>query len=397
MMIPTPKVAGWADPQFESCLDAFESNFGNDGELGAACAIYWRGRPVMDAWGGIARRPTAMPWQRDTLVPLFSVTKGVAALCVLMLVDRGLIELDKPVSDYWPEFAAHGKERVSVREALAHRAGVPVLSDRVTIDDITDSIGMAARVAMERPLFPPGSDHLYHAITIGWITGELVRRTTGQSIGHFLQDQIKGPLGLNLWIGHPREGAAHVALVEAPPELEVPEFGRDSLSARAISLNGLFAPTLAGLAKGMNDPAIQERELAGGNGLSDAHSLARLYAAAIGSVDGQRLISERTISDACRVASEGTMWGVPLPGPTWGAGLMLPFGYQPMLGSGSFGHDGAGGSIAFAHPPSGLSFAYVRNRMVPLGVTDPHIYKVVVALARCVGIDPPLGFAVEEE
>lgn len=395
-MISDATVTGFATPAFESCLDAFRSNFEDGGELGAACAIYWRGQPVMEAWGGIARSPTAIPWQRHTLAPLFSVTKGVAALCVLMLVEKGLIDLDKPVSAYWPEFAAHGKERVSVREALAHRAGVPMLSGPVTFADLADSSAMAARLADEVPLFAPGSDHLYHAITIGWITGELVRRTTGQSIGGFIRDRISVPLGLDLWIGRPHHDAAEVALIEAPPELDVPPLDPESPSARAISLNGLFAPTLAGLARAMNDPVIQAAELAGANGLSNARSLARFYAAAIGSVDGTRLISERVVADACTPVSSGTMWGVPSPGPTWGSGIMLPFSYQPMLGPGSFGHDGAGGSIAFAHPPTGISFAYVRNRMGQPGVMDRPIYRVIATLVRSLDLDPAEYFPVEK-
>lgn len=383
-------VAGWTDPAFAACFDAFSENIA-DGELGAACAIYRHGQPIMDVWGGIACNATSAAWRRETLVPAFSVTKGVAAICVLLLVDRGLLALDAPVARYWPEFAAHEKGQVTVREALAHRAGVPVLSGKISMADLADSAQMACRLAGEPPLFEPGTAHFYHAITVGWITGELVRRVTGQTIGAFLRTEVSTPLHLDLWIGHPRDGQAHIAVVEVPGEWGAVELAPESLSARAISLNGLFRPSLAGLADAMNNPAVQAVELAGANGLFDARSLARLYAAVGGTLGERRLIAEATLSDACAVTSSGKMWGEPDPGPSWGAGLMLPFRLQPMLGSGSFGHDGAGGSLAFAHPPSGISFAYLRNRMGAPGASDLLVYRVVGALARSIGLNvPPL-------
>jgi len=381
-------VHGWADPDFAGCLDAFRDNVAGGGELGAACAIYRHGKPVLDAWGGIADRRTGTPWTRDTAVPVFSVTKGIAALCVLALVERGLIDLDRPVSAYWPEFGSEGKDRVTVREALAHRAGVPVIGGPVDRAQLVDPIGMAARLAAEKPLFTPGSAHAYHAITIGWITSELTRRVTGESIGPWLRHHVAGPRSLNIAIGRTDADTSPVATVDVPPEHDTPDIDPNDLMARPISMNGLIVPRISGVAALVNDPAIRRAELAGANAMVDAASLARLYAATLDPVDGERLLSAATVADACTIMSTGDQWGG-MPGPTWGAGLMLPGGVQPMLGDGSYGHDGMGGSLAFAHAPSGISFAYIRNRAGRPGVVDPLVYRVVTRLADTLGLPLP--------
>lgn len=378
-------IQGWVDPTFARCLEAFQANFADDGELGAACTIYQDGRPVMDVWGGEAGHYDGEAWRHDTAVPVFSVTKGVAALCVLMQVERGLIELDRPLAEYWPEFGSHGKGRVTVREALAHRAGVPVLSGVVDHAEFRDPILMAARLAAEPPVFEPGSVHGYHALTIGWITSELMRRTTGRSVGSWFRSNIAEPRRLNIAIGRTEADDGPVARVVVSPEHDTPEMDPMADLARPISMNGMIVPRVSGLAATLNDPAIQAIEQAGANAIADARSLAKLFAATIHSVAGERLLSNATIAEACRVVSEGRQWGG-MPGPTYGAGFMLPGGVQPMLGEGSFGHDGMGGSLAFAHPPSGVSFAYVRNRTGLPGIVDPQVYRVVGALAKTVGI-----------
>ncbi len=383
------QVHGWTDPAFTGCLDAFRANFDEDGELGAACAIYRHGKPVLDLWSGIADRETGTAWTADTAVPVFSVTKGIAALTVLTLVDRGLLALDRPVANYWPEFGSEGKDRVTVREALAHRAGVPVVEGSVTAAQFADPVGMATRLAAEKPLFTPGSTHAYHAITIGWITSELCRRTTGETIGTWFRKHIAEPRSLNISIGRSANDDRPVAIVDVPPEHDSPEIDPQDLMARPISLNGLIVPRLSGLSAALNDPAIQRAEQAGATAVADARSLAKLYAATLGPVDGDQLLSSATITDACTTMSQGEQWGG-MPGPTWGAGLMLPGGVQPMLGDGSYGHDGMGGSLAFAHAPSGISFAYVRNRAGRPGVVDPLVYHVVTRLADVLDISRPL-------
>ena len=383
------EIHGTVDPQFAACLDAFRDNFRDGGELGAACAVYSDGELVVDLWGGSADSKSKAVWEPDTAVPVFSVTKGIAALCILSQVSAGAIDLDRPLAHYWPEFAAHGKGDISVRRALAHQAGVPLLSGKITLEDLADTAAMAARLANEPPLFEPGSTHAYHAVTIGWITSELMRRVTGQTVGSWFRSTLAEPLDLNIQIGRGADASPAVAVMEVPAEYDTPELDPDLIPARAITLNGMFPASLSGLVAGLNDPAMQRVELAGANGVADARSLARLYSKAIGGGGEAPLLSDATRRDACEVVSAGTPLGQEFPGPTWGAGLMLPWAVQPMLGEGSFGHDGAGGSLAFAHAPSGVSFAYVRNRFGQPGVKDPLVYAVVDALAQTLGLSIP--------
>jgi CubicO group peptidase (beta-lactamase class C family) len=377
-------IQGSCDPRFVRCADAFRANFCDGGELGAACAVFFEGKPVVDLWGGRAATD-GEAWHRDTAAPVFSVTKGISALCILSQVSRGAIELDRPVAHYWPEFGVHGKDSVTVREALAHRAGVPLLGGEVTIDDLADPRTMAARLATEAPLFEPGSGHVYHALTIGWITSELMRRVTGQNVGAWFRDHLALPLDLNIRIGRDADITTPVATIEVPAIWDTPAIDPASIPARIIGLNGLFPASMSGLAAAMNDPAIQCVELAGANAVADARSLARLYS---GAADGGAplFIDAATLREACQTMSSGVPFGQDFLGPTWGAGLMLPWPIQPMLGPGSFGHDGAGGALAFAHAPSGVSFAYVRNRVGQPGIRDPMVYRVVDALAECLGI-----------
>lgn len=377
---------GRASPDFAPAAEAFAKVLASGAELGAACCVYYQGEPMLDMWGGVARLPDQAPWTADTLIPVFSISKGVSALCVLTLVDQGVIDLDEPLARYWPEFAVHSKDVITVREALAHRAGVPALDGEVSFADLRDTVACSARLAAQEPVFTPGSSHLYHALTIGWITSELVRRVTGLSLGRFFRDRIAARLDLDIWFGLPAEQAVRVGSVE-PPELS--GFIRElcppgSLPWRAITLNGLLPLELAGPGTGFNDPRVQSVEMAGGNGIATARSLARLYAATMAPLNGDRLLSSATIADACRPVSTGPMWGTEVEGPNWGAGIMLPSPMQPMLGDGSFGHDGAGGSLAFAHPASGISFAYVRNRMAAGGIIDPQVYAVIDALGSCI-------------
>ena len=380
-------VEGYVAHGFDICADAFGENFREDGELGAACAIYRRGELVFDMWGGIACRSENKTWSRDTIVPIFSVTKGVSAICILHLVQAGLIELDRPIADYWPEFAAYGKGRVSVREGLAHRAGVPVIDGDISIADIQDTRGFASRIASQAPIFEPGTSPQYHAITIGWMTSELVWRVTGRSIGAYFRESFAEQLELNLWMGIPKSAEQRVAEVEAgdyDPETER-ELTNGSVPWRALTLNGLFPKKLVGDGAGLNDPRIQKVELAGVSGISDARSLARLYAAVIGDVDNtDRLVSHDLLADACAPVSTFSVGKVKA---AWGAGFVLPFEWQPMLGPSSFGHDGAGKNVAFADRDHGIAFAYVRNRMNLENGRDGLIYAVIDALRMALGQD----------
>ena len=382
----TPNIGGTVAPGFERCRDAFAGGLQNGAEIGAACSIFVDGVAVVDLWGGVADRQTGRAWERDTIVPVFSVSKGVAAVCVLHLATQGLIELDAPLSRYWPEFAHAGKGEISVRDALAHRAGVPYVDGNISLEQLGSVENMSARLAAQSPFFEPGLAHLYHAVTIGWITSELVRRVTGLTVGKWLARNVAGPQDLALFFGVPQNKRQHVAKLahrdfEQAAAIVAATMAPGSVPWMSLTLNGALSFAADFGDNTLNDPRVQSLELAGAGLVANARSLAKFYAACIAPVNGVRLLSDDVIADAVKPVSTGKQFGQSEDGPAWGAGIMIPWSVQPMLGGSSFGHDGMGGSLAFASPERKVGFAYVRNGMAAGGVEDPEVYAVVKALA----------------
>jgi CubicO group peptidase (beta-lactamase class C family) len=354
-------VDGWVEPRFEGVREAFARNFDRHGEIGAACCVYLGGRPVVDLRGGTADPASARPWAEDTLQIVFSATKGVTAICIHLLAERGALDLDAPIAAYWPEFAACGKERIPVGWVLCHKAGLAAVEGDLTLEEVLAWDPVVEAIAAQAPNWEPGTAHGYHVRSFGWILGELIRRITGRSPGRFLAEEIAAPLGLDFWIGLPPAELPRTArLVPAPEDTPslVELLGAESLTARAIGgPSGLFAYD------GMwNRPELLAAEMPSTNGVGDARSLARLYAAVIGEVDGLRILAPETVERARQVEAEGPDRVILVPA-RYGLGFMLP----PMLAAGagekSFGHPGAGGSLAFADPEAGLAFAYVMNQM----------------------------------
>jgi CubicO group peptidase (beta-lactamase class C family) len=379
-------LGGFAEPGYEPVADALASTY-DDGDLGAGCALYVDGRVVVDFWGGLADKATGRAWDRDTLTLVFSVGKDVSSICAQMLVERGELDLDAPVTTYWPEFGAEGKATTTVRDVLSHRTGLPVVDGPVTLEDLADPAGMAARPAAQAPVFEPGTQHVYQAVTFSWTFGEIVRRITGVTLGAFVAKELSGPLGLDLYIGLPPELEPRVSTIEppdTPPELIALVLPEDSIPWRAITLNGLVPVTMADGGVSFNSPEIHEVQLPAANTITNARSLARLYAAAIGEVDGIRLLLPETVAAASVIRSEGKQWNDPFDGPKWGTGFLRPFPRQPMLGGASFGHDGTGGSIAFAEPDLGLAFSHVINRMIATPQEDRRTAALLDAVRKCV-------------
>jgi len=382
-METSPYLHGFVAPGFEQVAAAVADNLRE--ESGVSCAIYRRGELLLDVCGG-ARNSAGDPWLPATIMPVYSVSKGIASLCLLHLVDQELLQLDAPVAHYWPAFGAHGKGRVTVREALAHRAGVPYLDGVVALEDLADAAGMEQRLASQPPIFAPGSNHCYHAITFGWIVSALVRSVTGQSLGAWIATDLAPRMSLDLWLGLPEQQQGRVAVLDVQEPAVRSTWTQvmppGSLAWKACTLNGLLS-LLPGMdVPDLNDPRMRAVELAGANMVTRAGAIARCYAAALGPVDGFRLVSENVIDDACRLMSSGVSFDGGLPGASWAAGLMVPWANQPMLGPLSFGHDGFGGHLAFADPDSGVSFVYLRNRLATSVGKDPLVYKVVDALRK---------------
>lgn len=393
-------IVGVADVQgtvaagFEPVKDAFVRNFRERGERGAAVAVYRDGHKVVDLWAGTRDVDGAEPWAVDTAQIVHSATKGVAAAVPLLLHQRGRIDLDAPVGTYWPEFKAAGKERVLVRHLLSHRAGVPVLDRPLSPAEALDGESGAHALAAQRPVWEPGTDHGYHAYTYGWLVAELVRRVTGRSVGRWIADEIARPLGLDFWIGLPPEEAHRVGRIG---RIEEPAGGGGELRLRvkrSVAEAYKDPESLTRRAFGAIDPlpdlnsaAYRAAEMPASGGISTARALARCYAAMIGPVDGpgrgyrggERLFAPATLTLARTEESAGPD-RVLVVGTRFGLGFMLHGAGAPLLGPGSFGHPGSGGSLGFADPESGIAFGYVTNGMRKGVTADPRAQALVRAV-----------------
>ncbi|MFI0188374.1 serine hydrolase domain-containing protein [Streptomyces sp. NPDC017082] len=382
-------VNGTVAEGFEPVREAFAANFTLLGERGAAVAVYRDGHRVVDLWAGVRDidgAAGAAPWERGTAQIVRSATKGIAAAALLLLHQRGVLDLDAPAGVYWPEFKAAGKERTRVRHLLAHRAGVPVLDRPLTPAEAADPELGAAAVAAQAPVWEPGTDHGYHAHTYGWLTGELLRRVTGRPVGEWVAEEIAGPAGAELWLGLPaaeRGRAGRVGPADVPesagglrirPKRAVAEAyaAPDSLTRRAFAAITPVADE--------NDPGYRAAVLPASNGIATADGLARFYAALIGEVDGgTRLFTPETMELARAEQSAGPD-RVLVTGTRFGLGYMLHGAASPLLAPGSFGHPGRGGALGFADPEHGIAFGYVTNGFRPGVTADPRAQALVRAV-----------------
>lgn len=353
--------AGECDPRFQRVRAAFEAGFVRHHELGAAVCVVREGAVVVDLWAGHQDEARAIPWQRDTLVNVFSVTKGVVSLCLAMLADRGRIDTAARVADYWPEFAAADKERITVAELLAHQAGLAAIRSPLPCDAHVDWHVMTNALAAERPWWPPGRALGYHAHTWGWLAGELIRRVDGRSPGTFLRDEIARPLALDFHLGAGPELDARIAPMAR---------GRGTLPAPML-LYWLRTPTRTRLRLRLltNPPQRDARldtrawraaELPATNGLSNARACATLFG--VLARGGAPLLSPAALERATRTQAEGRdlVFGYR---SRFGHGFMLDSQHLGIARSSRcFGHTGAGGAIAFADPDRRLGFSYTPNR-----------------------------------
>ncbi|MFE7120933.1 serine hydrolase domain-containing protein, partial [Streptomyces sp. NPDC057654] len=271
--------SGWADERFGAVADTFARNFAEFPELGAAVAVFVDGRKVVDLWGGVADERTGRPWDAETLVPVFSCAKGFVALAAHLLAQEGRLDLDAPVSRYWPEFAQYGKETVTCRMVLGHRAGLAALDRTVPFGEIAGWTPVIRAIEEQRPLWEPGAAYEYHGHVFGFLVGEVVRRITGLTPGAYIRQTVGDPLGLRAWLGLPAAEAAHVArLVEAEGRPPMP--GPEHLLTRIVTMNGALAFPGLDEPHGWNDPALHAMELPGAGAVASANGLATRYAAA---------------------------------------------------------------------------------------------------------------------
>jgi CubicO group peptidase (beta-lactamase class C family) len=387
-MASAVEIHGSCDARFARVREVFAESFRSQDEVGAAVAVAVDGALVVDLWGGHLDFARTRPWQRDTLVNVYSTTKGVTALAAHRLVDEGRLDLDAPVAKYWPEFAQAGKGEIPVRWLLSHRAGLPAVRKPLPNEALYDWGAMTEALAAETPWWTPGTAHGYHALTFGWLVGEVVRRIAGRSLGAFVRDAFAGPLGLDLHVGLAEREHARVAdiLQPSPPD---PNGEAAQMFARALAEpEGMTARAFLNppsMALGPNVPAWRSAEIPGANGHATARALATLYGrAALG--DGA-VISREAISRCRTEQAHGADLVLGIPTRV-GLGFMLrqeSHAGGRCLAPGAFGHPGAGGSLAFADPEARLGFGYVMNRMGPRILLDDRAIALVDAVNACLG------------
>jgi CubicO group peptidase (beta-lactamase class C family) len=364
-------LSGTVEPGYEKVRDAFAANFDLHGDVGAAVTVYRHGRVVVDLWGGERDTRTGEPWEADTLVRVASTTKGITAVCANLLAQQGKLDFDEPVATYWPEFAAEGKSSIPVRWLMSHQAGLPVVDRVFTKEDVFAGDPICEALAAQRPIWEPGAAHGYHGQTYGYLVGEVIRRISGRTVGKFLADEVAGPLALDTFIGLPKEMLFRTAQVVSPaygqslnqtedgPETPPSAYAVADVDAEEMAFR-LRVFLFTHLRPDYNSPEWLQIEMPSANGVTSARSLAKLYASLIGEVDGVRLFTQETLEAARTCQADGED-RVLRRHNRYGLGFALASSHMPSIGSGSFGHPGAGGSIGLADPETGVGMAYVMN------------------------------------
>ena len=353
-------VFGLCGPKFSPVKKAFVRNFEERGEVGAAVCVIHNGQTVVDLWGGLADSTTGSAWNEETLTVVFSCSKGAVALCAHLLVDRGLLDFDAPVTTYWPEFGRNGKDRVTVGMLLNHSAGVPAFRQSLKPSAFYDWNYMIEALEHEAPFWKPGTQVGYQSFNIGWLGGEIVRRVDGRRIDQFFREEIGGPLGLDFWFGLPQTEECRVApqlpLVDHPFALAA-RSEPESITALQVLNSGGFI-----LNEEYNLPSAHAACLPAQGGITNARGLAGMYAPLSlgGSIGHVRLTDPDTVRLMGRVSS-ATMHDLVLRKPYhYSHGFMKSGSW--IKSAHAFGHPGSGGSLGFADPEAKLAFGYVMNQ-----------------------------------
>lgn len=388
------EVMGHADEGFEAVRDAFAANFSRRQELGGACCAYHGGRKVVDLWGGIRNKSTGEPWEADTMVIVWSATKGLAAMTLALAHSRGWLDYDERVCRYWPEFAQNGKDAITVRQLLAHQAGLFAFDEPVDKGVVADPDRLAAVLARQKPAWPPGSRQAYHALTLGFYQGELLRRIDPRhrSLGQFFQDEIAAPLDIDVYIRLPETipntrlatlaSPGPLAMLKGfPLRLMLASWNHRSNIYRALITN-------PGSSICLDEDTIYARnlEVPSGGGVGTARGIARAYSAFADG--GRELALRRDTLDALAapaVAPERGFHDECLYGEVkFSLGFMKPSAALPFGGEQSFGSPGAGGAMGFADPEAGVGYAYVTSRMGTSLAGDPRDLALREALYEAV-------------
>ena len=382
-------VRGYCDENFFEARHIFEKSISSGFELGGSIAVEVKGKKVIDLWGGYLDHSQSKLWEENTLVNVFSTTKGIAAICLLQLIEKGLLDIEKPVSEYWPEFSANGKDHIPVKYLFCHKAGLCGVREPLQSGAFSDWELITSELARQEPLWEPGTAHGYHAITYGHLVGELLRKIDGRTIGEYFKEEIAEPLDLDFWIGLPDSEFDRVSDIypSKPGPLQylfplLTKLPRFMLPGRAKFLKD-FGDTSKPVGAAFNNPPIssseemeantkkwRNAEIPAANGHGTARSIAKLYGilANGGSRDGIHILSPETIEKGRQTQSDGKDLVL--------GGMRTRFGLGFMLGTenvsmgpnpNAFGHGGAGGSLGFSDPDNN-TLGFVMNQMHP-GIT----------------------------
>ncbi len=391
-------VSGYFEPRFQQVFDTFLENFNQREEVGASVCIRMGEDTVVDLWGGQFAPGSDKAWEEDTVSVVFSCTKAATALCAQLLIDRGELDLYAPVSQYWPEFAAKGKEQITVLMMLNHSAGLPAFREPIKPGGYYDWDYMVQRLEEEEPFWEPGTRNGYHMSSFGWTVGELVRRVSGMSLGTFFHNEVAEVLDLDFWIGLPEALESRVSpMIAFVPDKNRPvsDFVKSLLQDPA-SISSLAWMNSGGNNGKSDTRAAHAAEMGGGGGISNARSLSKMYVplANQGMYSGTRFISNETIVRMSAV-SMATQRDATLLVPTrFGQGFMKSMDNRRskpgntdsvLLGDAAFGHVGAGGSIGFADPDEGMAFSYTMNKMGPGVLLNERGQSLVDAAYRSLG------------
>ena len=377
LVVDAGSISGRCHPRFSRVRDEFVRNFTDRGEVGASVTVIIDGETVVDLWGGIARTDTDAPWEADTVTNVWSCTKGATALCAHILAARGALDLDAPVVEYWPEFGQQSKDTITVAMLLSHQAGLPAVRTPLPPDALFDWDLMVQSLAAEAPFWEPGTRNGYHALTFGFLVGEVVRRVSGRSLGTFFRDEVATPLGLDFWIGLPEDQEPRVA-----PQIPADSFGEDggvpifyaTAFADPTSIPGLILFNSGGyLNPGAADTrAAHAAEIGASGAITNARGLAGMYASLATRRPSHRFLDQDTVTRMGRVASATGQDATILLPSRFAAGYVKSIDNRWMtpgnrdsviLAEEAFGHLGFGGGIGFADPRAGMGFGYSMNKM----------------------------------
>jgi CubicO group peptidase (beta-lactamase class C family) len=379
------QVHGFVADGFEKIKTTFQEIISQAPEAGSAVSMWHKGENVVNLWGGLANRESKAAWEEDTKVVVFSSTKGLMSLALARLFEAGKFSYDDLVSKFWPEYQGAGKERTTIAQLVSHQAGVPFFATDIQPEQVTNWDYMVSKIEQEAPMWQPGSSYAYHAITHGWLTGELIRRVSGMSPGEYLAKEISAPLYADTWLGLPAELEREVAPSFVHPDLtaffvDLAKQNTDegNFLIRSLTLGQAFSMNLVGKNEGFNSQKVHAAEIPGAGGISTAHGISKIWSSVVHETDGVRLLKDESIAHVTKVQSEGKPFtDLEPPYSKFGMGFQLDSAARGYLTNSSFGHDGAGGQCAFADPEHKIGFAFVTTEMRGGEVEDDRATRLI--------------------